>query len=64
MIYSGAIVLKALLNLLAGSITGVDSGLTSSQSQALLGSVAINVILFLYLAFWPGVKRTFEPRYY
>jgi hypothetical protein len=61
MFYSGAIVGKAAINYLAGAASGVGSQIDPRQAPLLLMALALNGLIFLYLAFGIGVKQWFEP---
>jgi len=60
MCYSGGMVAKALINFIAGAASGVGSGLDPVQMPLLMGTIAVNTFVFLYLAFGHGVKQWFE----
>jgi hypothetical protein len=48
----------------AGAYSGLAMGLSSDQITAMLFfSCAINLIIFSYLAFYPGVKEAFEKSF-
>ena len=61
MFYAGAFVAKALLNGVLAFSLGVGTGQTSAEASSMLLMVAVNGIIFCYLAFWPGVEQHFEP---
>ena len=64
MFYSGALIAKALINIIAGAASGLGSGLAPSQMPVLVLALGINGLIFLYLAFGYGVKQWFEPGLY
>jgi len=60
MFYSGALVAKAGINFIAGAASGVGSQIPASVMPMMVLTVGVNGFVFLYLAFWPGVKQWFE----
>jgi len=60
MFYSGALVAKAGINFVAGAASGVGSQIPPAVLPFLLLTIGLNGFVFLYLAFWPGVKQWFE----
>jgi len=60
MFYAGAMVAKAAVNFVAGTASGVGSGLSSVEVPTAMLTIALNGFVFLYLAFGPGVKQWFE----
>ena len=62
MFYAGAFVAKAGINYFAGLASGVGSQLPAGETPMLLLSLALNLFIFLYLAFWPEVKQYFEKQ--
>lgn len=62
MFLAGASILKTAINLLADRAAGVDTPFTATQIQALFLSAALNLAIFLYLAFSPGVAEAFEEK--
>lgn len=61
MFYAGALVAKVTVNIIAGIASGGGPGITSSQTSMLVLTLGLNALIFLYLAFWPGVEQCFEP---
>jgi hypothetical protein len=62
MFYAGALVGKALINFIAGAASGVGSGIGASEMPMLTLVLGLNGLIFLYLAFGPGVKQWFEEQ--
>ncbi len=62
MFYTGALVAKAAINYIAGLASGVGSQVDPRQAPLLLAALALNGLIFLYLAFGIGVKQWFEPQ--
>lgn len=60
MFYSGALVAKALINVIAGAASGVGSSIDPSKVPILMVTLAFNGFIFLYLAFGYDVKKWFE----
>jgi hypothetical protein len=60
MFLSGATAIKTLVNLAADHATGNPTPLTDSQQLALTLSVAFNLIVCGYLAFYPGMAQAFK----
>jgi hypothetical protein len=60
MAYSGGMVLRTAVHYFAGAASGVGSGLSADQTSAVMLGCAINLLVFCYLAFYPGVKEAFE----
>jgi hypothetical protein len=60
MFYAGAFVAKIGINYFAGIASGVGSQLPPGEIPILMFSLALNLFVFLYLAFWPDVKDYFE----
>jgi cation transport ATPase len=60
MFYAGAYVAKAAIGFFAGLASGVGSEIEPGQMPMLMAAIAVNGLVFCYLAFWPGVKEWFE----
>jgi len=58
MCYAGGSAARTLIYM----ITGAIGAITPDQKQALLAGCAINLLIFCYLAFYPGVEQAFEGR--
>ncbi len=56
MFYAGASAARTLIYVVAG----VVGTITPDQRQALLAGCAVNILIFCYLAFYPGVEQAFE----
>lgn len=60
MFISGANVALMAIGLLADRASGVDIQLNEGQQSALTISLASNLLIFLYLAFYPGMAQAFR----
>ena len=60
MFYAGALVAKVAVNMFVGTPWEIGSGMDPSQMPTLILTVGLNALVFLYLAFWPGVEQWFE----
>ena len=60
MFYAGAFVAKIGINYFAEMASGVGNQLPPGEIPILMFSFTLNLFIFLYLAFWPGVKDYFE----
>lgn len=56
MFYAGAMVAKAATNYIAGLASGFDSDHAFGEILTLALAIAVNGLIFCYLAFWPDVK--------
>ena len=63
MAYAGGRVLRAGVYYFAGVASGVASTLSPSAQAIVIVNCCINVLIFCYLAFYPGVKQAFEKQY-
>ncbi|HEX4031165.1 MAG TPA: hypothetical protein VHX20_12425 [Terracidiphilus sp.] len=63
MFYAGASAARTMFYLLTGAAAGLAGGaLSPDQKQAMLAGCAVNILIFCYLAFYPGVEQAFEDR--
>jgi hypothetical protein len=62
MFVSGATAIKTIILLSANYVGGETVALTGDQILAIIISVVINLVICLYLAFYPGVSEAFENR--
>lgn len=60
MFYAGAFVIKAGVVLFAGWASGVGTQIPADQMPVLVITMAVNSLIFCYLAFWPGVEEWFR----
>lgn len=60
MFLAGATAAKTVVNFLADRAAGVNTQLSDLQAQALIVSTILNLGIFLYLAFYPGVEQEFK----
>ena len=60
MFFVGASVASTMVRLMADRASGVDTPMTPGQQSALMISSAFNLLLFLYLAFYPGMDQAFR----
>jgi len=60
MFMSGATAVKTLVDLAADHATGNPTPMTDSQQLALTMSVAFNLLICGYLAFYPGMAQAFK----
>lgn len=60
MFMAGGTLIKTLVNLAADRASGVNTQFSSAQVQALIVGSIINLAIFLYLAFYPGVAEEFR----
>jgi hypothetical protein len=63
MAYALGRVLRVGVYYFAGAASGVGSGLSPAFETLVLFSCCINLLIFGYLAFYPGVEQAFEKRY-
>jgi hypothetical protein len=62
MFLAGASLIKTAVNLFADRASGMDTQFTPAQTEALVASSILNLLIFLYLAFAPGVAEAFEEK--
>ncbi len=60
MFFAGATVARTVVLLLADRASGVDTPLTPGKQFALMASSTFNLLIFLYLAFYPGMDQAFR----
>ena len=60
MFFAGASVARTVVLLLADRASGVDTPLTQGEQFALMASSTFNLLIFLYLAFYPGMDQAFR----
>jgi len=58
MFYAGGSAARTIIYV----VTGAIGTITPEQKQALMAGCAINLLIFCYLAFYPGVEQAFESR--
>ncbi len=63
MAYAAGRVLRVGIYYSAGVASGVGSGLSGSTQAILMVYCCIDLLIFGYLAFYPGVKLAFEKTY-
>jgi hypothetical protein len=47
----------------AGAVSGVGSGIPAELQTLVMFGVCINLLIFCYLAFYPGVEQAFEKKF-
>jgi hypothetical protein len=62
MFYAGASAARTVIYLAMGTAGGFGGAITEDQKQAMLASCAVNILIFCYLAFYPGVEQAFEDK--
>ena len=63
MFYAGAMVARAGVYFFAGWASGMGSQIPPEVMPTLLLAIALNGLIFCYLAFWPDVKEWFEEQH-
>lgn len=62
MFYAGVSLFRTVLYFVTDKAAGIATVLTPDQKQALTLACAVNLFVFCYLAFYPGVAQAFEER--
>jgi len=62
MFYVGVSLFRTALYFVTDKAAGITTALTPDQKQALSLACAVNLFVFCYLAFYPGVAQAFEER--
>ena len=62
MFYAGASTARTLIYIVTGAAGGLSGVITPEQKQTMLAGCAVNLLIFCYLAFYPGVDQAFEYR--
>ncbi|HVU48767.1 MAG TPA: hypothetical protein VHD85_21750 [Terracidiphilus sp.] len=62
MFYAGASAARTLIYVVTGAAGGLTGVITPEQKQAMLAGCAVNILIFCYLAFYPGVEQAFEDK--
>jgi hypothetical protein len=60
MFYAGASLARAALYFISDRAAGITTQLSPEQRQTLAVGLGLNLLIFCYLAFYPGVARAFE----
>ncbi len=62
MFYAGGMVAKTGVGLFAGWASGAGVRMPPAAMQTLTVAMGVNLLIFCYLAFWPGVTEWFEEQ--
>jgi hypothetical protein len=63
MFYAGVSLFRTVLYFATDKAAGLTTTLRSDQKEALTIACAVNLFVFCYLAFYPGVAQAFEERH-